>query len=260
MPPAADVLLESRDRVLWITLDRPHRRNAITPAVLGGIAAGLAQAQADPGIRAIVLTGAGDRAFCAGADLSDGPDTFGLDFAQPRHPYANLLRAGRACRLPMVARVNGACLGGGMGLLAMCDLAVAADHATFGLPEVKVGMFPMQVLSVLAPLLAPRDLAELALTGEPVDAQAALAMRLVNHVVPAADLDARVAALLARIVDKSPTAIRRGKYAMEAVAGLPFSQSIALTESLTGPTALTRDAAEGIAAFTERRSPDWTGR
>jgi methylglutaconyl-CoA hydratase len=260
MSDRAEVLVEARGPVLWITIDRPARRNTITPGVLAGIASGLAQAQSDPDIRAVVLTGAGDQAFCAGADLTPGTATFGQDFAQPRHPFADLMRAARACTLPLVARVNGVCLGGGMGLLAMCDMAVAADHATFGLPEVKVGMFPMQVLAVLAPLIAPRDLSELCLTGEPVSADTADRMRLVNHVVPAAGLDSGTEALLARIVDKSPTAIRRGKYAMEALHGLPFAQAIAFAESLTGPTSLTRDAAEGVAAFLERRAPSWTGR
>lgn len=254
-----EVLVEPRGPVLWITINRTARRNAITPAVLQDIAAALTRAQEDPAMRAIVLTGAGDRAFCAGADLTPGTATFGQDFAQPRHPYANLLRTARSCSLPLLARVNGLCLGGGMGLLAMCDMAIAADHAVFGLPEVKVGMFPMQVLAVLAPVLSSRDLAELCLTGEPVDARTAERMRLVNRVVPGPDLDDALQVLLDRIIDKSPTAIRRGKYALEAIQGIPFSQAITLAETLTGPTSLTRDAAEGVAAFKERRAPVWTG-
>lgn len=259
MTEATEVQIEIRAQVLWITINRPERRNAINAAVIAGISGGLARAQSDPAVRAIVLTGAGERAFCAGADLSVGTGTFGHDFARPQQPYADLLRAARACRLPIVARVNGACMAGGMGLMAMCDLAVAADHAIFGLPEVKIGVFPMQVLSVLTPLLAARDLAELCITGEPIDAATAERLRLVNHVVPADELDAKVAWLLGRITDKSPTAIRRGKYAMEAVAGMTFDQAIAFTETMIGPTSMTRDAAEGVAAFSEKRKPQWTG-
>jgi len=117
----------------------------------------------------------------------------------------------------------------------------------------------MQVWSVLAPLLAARDLAGLCITGEPVEAATAERVRLVNHVVPTADLDAKVARLLRRITDKSPTAIRRGKYAMESVAGLTFDQAIVFTEAMIGPTSMTRDAAEGVAAFSEKRKPEWTG-
>lgn len=260
MTESREVLYEKRGRAGWITIDRAARRNSINAAVIAGIASGIEQSSADPDIRAIVLTGAGDKAFCAGADLSGGTAAFGPSFAEPSQPFANLLRAAHASRLPIVARVNGACMAGGMGLLAMCDMAVAADHAIFGLPEVKIGVFPMQVLSVLQQLIARRDLMELCITGEPIDAKAALAMRLVNHVVPPQELDAKTEWLLARIVDKSPTAIRRGKYAMAAIADMSFEQALSFTETQIGVTALTEDAAEGVAAFAEKRSPVWTGR
>lgn len=259
MNDVPEVLLETRDRIQWITINRMQRRNALNAAVFKGILHGLHLAQSNPDIRAIVLTGAGERAFCAGADLSSGTGTFGHDFSQPQQPLADLMRAARACRLPLVARVNGACLAGGMGLLGMCDMAVAADHAIFGLPEVKIGVFPMQVLSVLLPLVSRRALTELCLTGEPVDASAAQTMGLINHVVPGEQLDTQLEWLLSRIIDKSPTAIRRGKYALEAVEDMTFAQSIAFTESLIGPSSLTRDAAEGVAAFLEKRNPEWTG-
>lgn len=260
MSESNEVLFEKRGRAGWITINRPAKRNSLNAAVIAGIMAGIEKSATDAEIRAIVVTGAGEKAFCAGADLSGGTDTFGRGFADPAQPFANLLRAAHACRLPIVARVNGACMAGSMGLLGMCDMAVTADHAIFGLPEVKVGMFPMQVLSVLQSLIARRDLMELCITGEPVDAAAALRMRLVNYAAPGAELDEKTGWLLARIVDKSPTAIRRGKHAMAAIADMTFEQAVSFTETQIGIAAMTEDAAEGIAAFNERRSPVWTGR
>ena len=160
--------------------------------------------------------------------------------------------------MPLVARVNGACMAGGMGLMAMCDLVVAAPHAQFGLPEVKVGLFPAQVLSVLHGLIGARALTELCVTGEPITAQQALALGLINRVADD-DLDAAVQALLDRFLDKSPAAIRRGLYLMKRIGAMSFEESMAFTESQIGLFALTEDAAEGQAAFREKRKPQWAG-
>jgi enoyl-CoA hydratase/carnithine racemase len=151
-------------------------------------------------------------------------------------------------------------MAGGMGLLCMTDMAVAADNVIFGLPEVKVGVFPMQVMSLLQSMAPPRLINEWALTGEPFDAKAALAAGLLNYIVPAAELDAKVGWLIGRIVDKSPTAIRRGKYAMRAIASMSFDESIAYTESQIALLAMTEDAKEGLKAFGEKRKPTWPGR
>lgn len=256
---ADEVLFETAGHVATITINRPQRRNAITEAVIAGIADGLARATEMPKIRAVVLTGAGDKAFCAGADLGGGAGGFGPDAARTNHPYAEMLRVARRCQLPLIARVNGSCVAGGMGLLAMCDMAVAADHATFALPEVKVGVFPMQVLAVLARLVPARDLAEMCITGDAIDAGAAARMRLVNYVVPLTELDAKTAWLAERIVDKSPAAIRRGKYAMAAASDMAFEPALAFLESQIALTAMTEDAREGVAAFNEKRKPQWTG-
>ena len=151
-------------------------------------------------------------------------------------------------------------MAGGMGLLCMTDMAVAVESAIFGLPEVKVGVFPMQVMSLLQDIAPRRLINEWALTGEPFDARAAQAAGLLNHVVPAAELDAKIEWLIGRIVDKSPTAIRRGKYAMRAIASMSFDQSIAYTESQIALTAMTEDAKEGLKAFGEKRKPVWKGK
>ncbi|MFT4194603.1 enoyl-CoA hydratase/isomerase family protein [Ottowia sp.] len=255
--PAPELLSRQQDGVLWLTINREARRNAISPAVMAGLAEALTRANADRGVRAIVLTGAGDKAFCAGADLQTG-QSFKFDYSEPTQGFANLLRLSRQLTVPLVARVNGACMAGGMGLMAMCDLAVAAPHAQFGLPEVKVGVFPAQVLAVLNGLIGPRALTELCITGEPITAQEALALGLVNRV--SEDLDAGVQALLARFLDKSPAAIRRGLYLMKRLGAMSFEESMAFAESQIGLFALTEDAAEGQAAFREKRKPQWSGR
>jgi enoyl-CoA hydratase/carnithine racemase len=156
-----------------------------------------------------------------------------------------------------VARVNGACMAGGMGLLAMCDMAVAATHAVFGLPEVKVGVFPAQVLSVLQHLVPKRRLAEMCITGEPVASQQALEWGLVNYVDD--DVDARLDWLLARIADKSPAAIRRGLYTMKRIESMSFEESMSFTESQIALFTLTDDAKEGQLAFQQKRPPKWSG-
>jgi enoyl-CoA hydratase/carnithine racemase len=254
------VLLEKRGQALWISINRPEKRNALNSEVIAGIVRGYRDAHDDPAIRVIVLTGAGDKAFCAGADLQNTGGAFAMDFARPNVDYADLLRLSQNATKPAIARVNGVCMAGGMGLLCMTDMAVAADHVLFGLPEVKVGVFPMQVMSLLQSIAPRRLINEWSLTGEPFDARAALAAGLLNHIAPAAELDAKVDWLIGRIVDKSPTAIRRGKYAMRAIASMSFDESIAYTESQIALLAMTEDAKEGLKAFGEKRKPSWPGR
>ncbi|MDR6861502.1 enoyl-CoA hydratase/isomerase family protein [Variovorax guangxiensis] len=258
-PPEAEVLHERRDRSFWITINRPEKRNAVHAGVIAGIREGLRLAHSNPDVRAVILTAAGEKAFCAGGDLQPG-NAFAFDFSRPSVDYADLLREAQNATLPIVVRVNGTCMAGGMGLLCMADMAVAADHALFGLPEVKLGLFPMQVLSLLQDLVPRRIVREWALTGEPFSAEEALRVGLVNQVVPAADLDSKTQWLIDRLVDKSPTAIRRGKYAMRAISAMSFDQAIAYTESQIAVMPMTEDAREGMAAFNEKRKPVWTGR
>lgn len=257
--PEAEVLHDKLGRSFWITINRPEKRNAINAGVIAGIREGLRAAHADPEVRAIVVTAAGDKAFCAGGDLQPG-NAFAFDFSRPNGDYADLLREARNATLPIVARVNGSCMAGGMGLLCMADMAVAAGHALFGLPEVKVGLFPMQVLSLLQDLVPMRIVREWALTGEPFSAEEARQAGLVNHVVHQAGLDAKTQWLVERIVHNSPAAVRRGKYAMRAISAMSFDQAIAYTESQIALIPLTDDAREGMAAFNEKRKPNWSGR
>lgn len=254
----SELLTDRSDGVLRLTLNRPEKRNAVNDDLILALTEAFDAASRDAEIRAIVLTGAGDKAFCSGADLGGG--VFDFDYAQPISNYANLLRAGRRATVPVIGRINGFCLAGGMGLLAICDMAVASHDAKFGLPEVKVGLFPMQVAALLQSLIPARTFAEMCYTGEMLTAEDALACNLVNYVAEPDGLDAKTDWLVERVVSKSPTAIRRGKYALSATSGMSFEQAISFLESQIGLMPLTEDAREGLAAFAEKRKPDWTGK
>lgn len=253
------VRIERRGAALWLTIDRPARRNALNAEVIAGLRQGLREAQADAAVRAVVLTGAGDQAFCAGADL-DPLRAFSFDPTRTTTDYADLLREAQACPLPLVARVNGACMAGGIGLVCMADLAVAVDSASFGLPEVKVGVFPMQVMALLQQVVPRRKAREWALLGEPFGAGEALAAGLLNHVVPAAELDGKVEALVRRLAANAPLAVRRGKQAMRVIEALGSEAALFYMEGQIALLAQTEDVREGLAAFAEKRPPRWSGR
>ena len=252
-----DVLTEQRGTAFWITINREERRNAINPDVIFGIRDGIRAALETEGVRAIVLTGAGDKAFCAGGDLKRGTGNFTMGLDQPQTDFGLLARTVRECWLPIVARVNGACVAGGMGLMALADLAVAADHARFGLPEARVGVFPMQVLVYLRQLVGVRHLNELCLTGALIDAPRAREIGLVNQVVPAAELDDATGRLLGSLAQMSPVALRRGKHAIAVMETMPFEQALSYAEAQIGLASRTDDAEEGLAAFNEKRPARW---
>jgi enoyl-CoA hydratase/carnithine racemase len=252
-----DIRLERKAEALWIWIDREARRNAINANVLNGIEAAVDAAAADPAIRALVLTGVGEKAFCAGADLSQGTDTFNAAPDEPTTDFGRLARKVRMAGIPIIGRVNGACVAGGFGLLSLCDLAIATDTARFGLPEVKVGVFPMQVLVFLRGVMSARHIAELCFTGELVNAQRAAEMAIVNKVVPMAQLDAAVEELIAKLSAASPVALRRGKQAIFAMEMMAFPEALAFAEAQIALASRSSDAREGIAAFNEKRPPAW---
>ncbi len=256
------VLVETTGSVCRITINRPERRNALNATVVAGLIDGIRVAQATAGVRAIVLTGAGDRAFCAGGDLSPTADgaPMTVDPAHPRHVVVDLFKQMAACELPIVARVNGHALAGGLGLLCACDLAVAADHATFGTPEVRIGLFPMMILPQMLRVLPLRRLLELCMTGDAIPAHEARSIGLINEVVPPADLDAATGAIVARLLRASPTALRLGKQAFHAMRDMSLREGWEYAQLMLPMMARTEDAREGLLAFQEKRPAVWTGR
>jgi len=256
------ITTESRGVTRVITIDRPEQGNALNQAVATGIADALDAAEADPACRVVVLTGRGDRVFCAGGDLkSTGGDApFDVDPSDQRNFIVALLRRIADCRLPIIARVNGHAVAGGLGLVCACDLAVASERARFGVPEVGIGTFPMMILPFLMRVLPARMLLELCLTGDLIDAAEARACGLVNRVVPPDELDAATDALVARLASRSPTALRLGKQGAHAMRDMALDEALEYAQLMIAVMVRTQDAAEGIAAFRARRPPEWTGR
>jgi enoyl-CoA hydratase/carnithine racemase len=225
-------------------------------ALVGGVAT----ATADDSIRVIVITGAGDKAFSAGGDLSGRFVDAPLADHDVRGELANLFRSLRRCGKPVIARVNGHAIAGGFGLAAACDIVIAVEDATFGTPEINVGLWPMMISAVLQRLVPRRVALDLMLTGRRISADEALRIGVVSRVVAAADLDVVVDETVARLLAVSPATLALGKDAFYAIEDMPLDA--ALDHLHTGLTAVaaTEDAAEGVAAFVEKRAPEWRGR
>lgn len=256
-----EVLLQHKGPVLWVTINREARRNALNADVVNAITAAIVAAQQDPSVRAIVLTGAGDKAFCAGADLAKGTQgfAFAVDFSRPQHYIVQLFKQMEECTLPIIARVNGAAMAGGFGILCACDMAVAADDIQIGTTESRIGLTPMMILPYMLRVLPTRKLQEMCITGEVFSAQDALDWGVLSYAVPRAELDQKLDWLLARITNKSPTAIRLGKQAFHAMRDMSLRESLEYAQAMVPVMSSTQDAAEGLAAFQEKRSPNFSG-
>lgn len=249
------------DGVLTLTIDREERRNALSTQVLDVLLAGVRETALGDDVRVVVVTGAGEKAFCAGADLAAvAPDATGLEQHEARAGLRELILAFRACPRPVVARVNGLCLAGGVGVALGCDVVVCADHAEWGLPEVNIGLWPFMVGALVARHVSPKRALDLMLTGRRIDAATAYDWGLVSRVVPAAALDETVAEVCAGLAAKSPLVLRVGKaayYATEEVALAPALEALQAQLSLLTQS---HDAVEGVTAFFQKRPPTFTGR
>jgi enoyl-CoA hydratase/carnithine racemase len=245
--------------VLRVTLKNPARRNAIGPAMVNELLWAFADAADDAAVRSIVLTGAGD-AFCAGGDFAQMTGGAGASELPHKGDYADLLLAMVRSPKPIVARVNGHAMGGGLGLVAASHFAVAARGAKLGTPEIDVGLFPMMIMAVLARVVPRRRLLEMMLLGERMGADEAAALGLVGRAVDPPELDAAVARITAAIASKSPITTRLGLEAFAAQDDLDLAEALPmLRERLAGCLA-TDDAREGLMAFLEKRPPRWTGK
>jgi enoyl-CoA hydratase/carnithine racemase len=210
-------------------------------------------------LRAIVLTGAGDRTFCAGGQLVPSAEGSPFELAPEQfdNPVALLFRAMDRCPLPIIGRINGSAFGGGIGLVCACDFAVGVDGAMFGTTEARVGVFPLMILPLMMRVLSRRDLNEMCFFAERFPAQKALEIGLLNAVVAAASLDAAVAEIVAKLLANSPTAIKIGRRAINAVSDLALADALNLTQALLPVLAQSDDTKEGFRAFAERRAPVW---
>jgi enoyl-CoA hydratase/carnithine racemase len=243
-----------------LTIDREPARNALSPSVIQALTEGLRAADQDPLVRAIVLTGAGTRVFCAGGDLSGLSGDGFLAAHDGRRAYGALLQALSQVNKPTIARVNGHALAGGLGLVLACDLAVASADAGFGTPEIDRGLFPMMVTALLQRHLGRKRALELVLSGDRLTAAQALEWGLLNKVVPADQLDAATAALAAKVGGKSLAILSLGRRSFFTAEDLPLAQAVEYLAAQLSLNVLTEDAAEGVTAFLEKRPAKWTDR
>jgi enoyl-CoA hydratase/carnithine racemase len=254
------VRVEVAGRVATVTLDRPEALNAISTELALDLAAALEPLAVDPGVGAVVLTGAGDRAFCVGADLKQRAGFDDQSWFVQREAFRRGFAAVRRCPLPTVAAVSGYALGGGTELAISCDLVVAATDATFGLPEVRLGLVPAgggtQLLVRRVGRSAARDLV---LTGRRVGAAEALELGLADRVVPGGEVLAAAAALADELAGNAPTAVRMAKWALEVGADLPLEAAMEVEDQAWRRAVLSNDRREGIAAWVEKRDPHWPG-
>ena len=248
--------------ILRVTINREDKRNALSAAVMRGLFDAVQEASNDESVHAVLVGSAGERIFCAGADLAVmAEDSTGLEQHEGRGLLAKLVVAIRECPVPVVARVQGLCLAGGIGLAAGCDIVLARESAAFGLPEIDRGLWPFMVSALLARHVSPKHALDWMLTGERFSADQAHAMGLVSRVFSDGSFDDDVEAYIAKLADSPPAAVRLGKAAWVAATETP-SLPVAL-EAMQAQLSLlttTKDAAEGIAAFFEKRPPRWTGR
>lgn len=261
--PEQAVLYEVADHVARVTINRPERRNALSWAVMADLRSALRAAREDDDVRVVVLTGAGDRAFCAGADLggmAPGGESGWAALHDARGELARLFRDLWELGKPTIARVRGYALAGGFGLALACDLVVAADDARFGTPEIDVGLWPFMITVPLCRSMPPKKALELMMTGRRVTAEEADRIGFVTRVVPVDGLDAAVDELAASLAAKSPAVMKLGRDSFHAVWDLAAEDALRLLHPMLTVTAATEDAAEGIAAFAEKREAVWRGR
>jgi enoyl-CoA hydratase/carnithine racemase len=256
---ADEVLRERRGNVEILTINRPDARNAINGAVsraMGSIMDELAQ---DADCWVVIVTGSGDKAFSAGMDLKAFSSGEGGDIIGAKGGFAGLTQ--REFNKPIIAAVNGSALAGGFEIMLSCDLVVAADHAKFGIPEAKRGLVAGAGGLIRMPKRLPMAIAlEMAMTGDPIDAERAFALGLVNKVVPAAQLLDEAIALAERIAANAPLAVRYSKDVMKRAAELPESEGWKINAEAVGVVFSSADAMEGPIAFAEKRPPNWQGK
>jgi enoyl-CoA hydratase/carnithine racemase len=255
-----DLIFEIKDSVAHITINREKFRNSISSQAVDLFMEYLDEAEKDESVRVICVTGAGEKAFCSGADLGGAMSAEGDSKNLAFQNYANLLKRLAGYSKPTVARVNGYCLAGGTGFMLACDIVIAKDDAKFGTPEVNVGLFPMMIGALIFRNVLKKKAMEMVLLGEKLSADQAQEMGLITRAVPADQLDEAVAKILKSLAGKSPVGMKIGKEAFYAIQDMGFEDALDFLCQKLGEVAATEDAVEGITAFIEKRPPIFKGR
>jgi enoyl-CoA hydratase len=259
--PGDTLLYEVADGVATLTLNRPEARNALDAELLGALVEAVKRARDDEAVRAVVLTGAGDKVFCAGADLGG----FAADVPLVQKHFASDLfleffRTMPRLGKPSVCAANGHVLAGGMGLALSCDLVIAKEGARFGTPEINVGAFPYMIMSIIYRNVPRKKVNEMVLLGEQMSAEEAVAYGLANKVVPAKHFRGAVDDWAQKLASKSPVLMRLGHDAMYRQQDMGLDDALEFLRSQLSLTFSTEDIQEGVKAFFEKRDPEWKGR
>lgn len=258
--PEKDLLYEVRDHVGYITINRETFRNSISAQAVDLFMEYLDRAEADDSVHVICTTGAGEKAFCSGADLGGAMGARDADRNQAFGKYADLLKRLAGYPKPTVARVNGYCLAGGTGFMLACDIVIAKDDAKFGTPEVNVGLFPMMIGALIFRNVLRKKAMEMVLLGEKLTAAQAEEMGLITKAVPRDQFDETVDQVLKSLAAKSPIGMKIGKQAFYAMQDMNFEDALGYLSEKLGEVAATEDAVEGITAFIEKRTPVFKGK
>jgi enoyl-CoA hydratase/carnithine racemase len=251
------VLHNVENGIATFTINREQQRNAISLEAIELFLNYLDTAEKDDQVRVVLITGTGDKAFCSGADLGSTADG---KIQQGFKRYAQLLKRLAGYSKPLVAKINGSCMAGGMGLMLACDIGIARNDAKFGTPEVNVGLWPMMIGALIYRNVLRKKAMEMVLLGERLNAEQAVRIGLITRAVPPENLDDEVQHILENLAAKSPIGMKIGKNAFYAMADMPFEEAVDFLSEKIAEVASTDDAREGITAFIEKRKPLFTGR
>ncbi len=256
----SECVYEVKNKIAYLTINRPEKRNALSAGVVQALSNYLDAAEADTQVRAVCITGAGEKAFCVGADLGAAAGAGAEGRLKPIRDYAELLKKMSRTGKPILARVAGDCLAGGLGLMLASDIVIARSTARFATPEINVGLWPMMIGALLFRHLPRKQAWYLAYTGKRITAAEGLQLGLVTKVADEDQFDNEVAQTLAIIASKSPTALRMGRQAYYAAMDKDFGEALDYLCRMFAEVISTEDAIEGLTAFLQKREPVWKGK
>lgn len=259
----SDILVNIENCIATITLNRPEKHNALTGEMMEQFVIILNELEQAQDVNVVVLTGAGERSFCSGADLggmSENNEQSILDYKTHVTKYKNCLLSLHTFKKPTIAAVNGYALAGGLGLAASCDITFAIDQAQFGAPEINVGLWGMMISASLVETIGRKKTLELLYTGKKISADEALKIGLINNICTSEELMTNVHDFAKQLAQKNPTAIALGKEALHTVENLDFPKALNHLRDQVLILGETKDSKEGMKAFLEKRSPVWSGK